>query len=311
MKLKQSIPIRRIPQRGIYRNNPYCTSSHRWVAQVQKNACSVAQLGYHGSFERSWRPVPKFNPGVCLHTVQTEDSKTPETNQASTPPTADNLKRLAGDLGIEAIDDPTWTKLALYCQLAWDWNTKINLTRHTTAELFVQRDLLDSYQLSKLLQPNEEILDLGTGGGVPGILLAILRPDLDVSLCDSVAKKAKVAQDIVQKLGLNTRVFPISGTLVLAEDRFDSVVARGVGPLVRLCGWLKDEWHKIGRLLAIKGPRWVDERGEARHRGLLQGLQLRRMATYPMPGTESQSVILQIARNTSPFAKTQIGTLEE
>jgi len=125
--------------------------------------------------------------------VQTEESKTPETHQTIIPPTADNLKRLAGDLGIEAIDDPTWAKLAMYCQLAWDWNSKINLTRHTTAELFVQRDLLDSYQLSKLLQPNEEILDLGTGGGVPGILLAILRPDLDVSLCDSVAKKAKVA----------------------------------------------------------------------------------------------------------------------
>jgi 16S rRNA (guanine527-N7)-methyltransferase len=243
--------------------------------------------------------------------VPSEDPKTTETNQAPKPATPENLKRLATDLGIVGIDDPTWDKLALYCQLAWDWNTKINLTRHTTPELFVQRDLLDSYQLSQLLQPNEEILDLGTGGGVPGILLAILRPDLDVSLCDSVAKKAKVAQDIVKKLGLNSRVFAISGTLVLAEDRFDSIVARGVGPLVRICGWLKEEWHKIGRLLAIKGPRWVDERGEARHRGLLQGLQLRRMATYPMPGTESHSVILQVARNTSPFAKTQIGTIEE
>lgn len=119
--------------------------------------------------------------------------------------------------------------LAKYCGLAWDWNTKINLTRHTTPELFVQRDLLDSYQLSKLLQPNEEILDLGTGGGVPGILLAILRPDLDVSLCDSVAKKAKVAQDIVKKLGLNVRVFPMSATNVLDEERFDTIVARGVG----------------------------------------------------------------------------------
>ncbi|MFN6300567.1 MAG: 16S rRNA (guanine(527)-N(7))-methyltransferase RsmG [Planctomycetota bacterium] len=213
-----------------------------------------------------------------------------------------NLKNLAAQIGIEPLDDSVWSHLANYCSLAWDWNSKINLTRHTTPELFVQRDLLDSYQLSKLLQPNEEILDLGTGGGVPGILLAILRPDLDVSLCDSVAKKAKVAEDIVKKLKLNVRVHPTSVKTVLEEERYDSIVARGVGPLVKLCGWLKDEWHKIGRLLAIKGPKWIEERGEARHRGMLQSVQVRRLVSYPMPGTESESVILQIARESSPFA---------
>lgn len=219
--------------------------------------------------------------------------------------TAATLKSLAQSLPIDPLEDSVWNQLAKYCQLAWDWNTKINLTRHTTAELFVQRDLLDSYQLSKLLRPNEEVLDLGTGGGVPGILIAILRPDLEVALCDSVAKKAKVVEDILKNLKLNVRVYPMSVKNVLAEDRFDSIVARGVGPLPRLCGWLKDEWHKIGRLLAIKGPRWVEERGEARHRGLLQGVQLRRLVCYPMPGTESESVILQLARPSSPFAGPQ------
>jgi 16S rRNA (guanine527-N7)-methyltransferase len=226
-------------------------------------------------------------------------------------PNAETLKDLAAQIGIGPLEDAVWNNLQSYCSLAWDWNSKINLTRHTTPELFVQRDLLDSYQLSKLLKPNEEILDLGTGGGVPGILLAILRPDLDVSLCDSVAKKAKVAEDIVKKLKLNVRVHPLSVKIVLADERYDSIVARGVGPLVKLCGWLKDEWHKIGRLLAIKGPKWVEERGEARHRGLLQSVQLRRLVSYPMPGTESESVILQIARTSSPFAKPHLDTAEE
>jgi 16S rRNA (guanine527-N7)-methyltransferase len=188
--------------------------------------------------------------------------------------------------------------------VAWDWNDKINLTRHTTPELFVQRDLLDSFQLAKLLGPNEEVLDIGTGGGVPGILVAILRPDLQVSLCDSVAKKAKVAEDIVKQLKLDVRVYPLSVSRVLEDDRFDTLVARGVGPLVRLCGWLKEEWHKIGRLLAIKGPKWVEERGEARHRGMLQGVDLRRLVSYRMPGTESESTILQLARPSSPMVRT-------
>lgn len=217
--------------------------------------------------------------------------------------TIEELQSKANELGLTDIPQDAWEKLAKYCQIAWDWNEKINLTRHTTAELFVQRDLLDSYQLAKLLQPNEEILDIGTGGGVPGILVAILRPDLEVSLCDSVAKKAKVAQDIVQKLGLDVNVYPLSVSKVLEDYRFDSLVARGVGPLVRLCGWLKDEWHKIGRLLAIKGPKWVEERGEARHRGLLHGVDLRRLSSYPMPGTHSESTILQLARPSSPMVR--------
>lgn len=215
----------------------------------------------------------------------------------------EQLKQIAEAIGIVDLSDQQWEKLAQYCEIAWDWNTKINLTRHTTPELFVQRDLLDSYQLSKLLQQGEEVLDVGTGGGVPGILLAILRPDLEVSLCDSVAKKAKVAEDIVKRLGIHVIVYPMSMNKVLEDQRYDSVVARGVGPLVRLCAWLKDQWHKIGRLLAIKGPRWVEERGEARHKGLLHGLSLRRLAAYPMPSTESESVILQVSRASSPFAK--------
>ena len=214
------------------------------------------------------------------------------------------LKAKAQEIGLDGIPEEAWGKLVKYCEVAWDWNDKINLTRHTTPELFVQRDLLDSFQLAKLLGPNEEVLDIGTGGGVPGILVAILRPDLQVSLCDSVAKKAKVAEDIVKQLKLDVRVYPLSVSRVLEDDRFDTLVARGVGPLVRLCGWLKEEWHKIGRLLAIKGPKWVEERGEARHRGMLQGVDLRRLVSYRMPGTESESTILQLARPSSPMVRT-------
>jgi len=209
---------------------------------------------------------------------------------------AETLRQIAGPLGIDSVPDEAWLPLAQYCLLVWDWNTKVNLTRHTTPELFVKRDLLDSVALAKLLRPNEEVLDIGTGGGVPGILVAILRPDVQVTLCDSVAKKAKIAQDIVDRLGLSIPVYPLSVNKVLEDFRYDSLIARAVGPLPRLCGWLREDWHKIGRLLAIKGPKWVEERGEARHRGLLKGVDLRRLVSYRMPDTESESTILQLSR---------------
>ena len=72
--------------------------------------------------------------------------------------------------------------LERYCELLWDWNAKINLTRHTDYEKFVARDLVDSLAFAQFLEPKEKVLDVGTGGGVPGVVLAIVRDDLQVSL---------------------------------------------------------------------------------------------------------------------------------
>jgi 16S rRNA (guanine527-N7)-methyltransferase len=197
------------------------------------------------------------------------------------------------------IDAALLPQIDAYCQQLWQWNEKINLTRHTNYDLFARRDLLDSVHLAALLQPGEEVLDVGTGGGVPGLLLAILRPDIVVSVCDSVAKKSKVVRDIVGRLELPVAVYDSRVQDVLDDLRFHTLVTRAVGSLSQLLGWLQDYWMSFDRLLAIKGPRWVAERGEARHRGLLADLDLRKVDSYPMPGTESESVILQIQRKTA------------
>ena len=69
---------------------------------------------------------------------------------------------------------------------------------------------------------------------------------------------------------------------------------RAVARLTKMLGWLKPHWGSFKRLLIVKGPAWVEERGEARHRGLMRDLALRKLTSYPMPGTDSQSVLLQI-----------------
>lgn len=206
-----------------------------------------------------------------------------------------SLKIAAEKLGIEVEADKL-EQLEGYCRLLWDWNEKINLTRHTDFDLFARRDLLDSWHLAQQLAQGDEVLDVGTGGGVPGIPLAILRPDLTVSLCDSVAKKARVVDDIVLQLKLPVQVHATRVQDVLEEWRYGTLVTRAVGSLSQLAGWLKNYWHCFDRLLAIKGPRWVEERGEARHRGLLNGIELRKLTSYNMPGTESESVVLQIRK---------------
>ncbi len=125
----------------------------------------------------------------------------------------------------------------------------MNLTRHTSAEQFVNRDVLDSYELSKLISEGEDVLDLGTGGGVPGVLLKILRPDLRITLCESVGKKADAVGAIVAAVNLNIEVFKGRGEERLEDGRFDVVVARAVGPLRKLLGMLREHWVEAGRLL--------------------------------------------------------------
>ena len=64
--------------------------------------------------------------------------------------------------------------------------------------------------------------------------------------------------------------------------------------LSKMLRWLAPHWPAAGRLYAIKGPKWIDERNEARHFGLLQNLELRKVASYPIPGRDADSVILKV-----------------
>jgi 16S rRNA (guanine527-N7)-methyltransferase len=195
---------------------------------------------------------------------------------------------------------PQAALLQQYCGLLWDWNTKINLTRHTDYEKFVARDVVDSLAFAKFLQPNEKVLDVGTGGGVPGIVLAIVRGDLDVALCESVGKKALAVADIVDHLGLKTLVVHARAEDLLVDHRYNTLVIRAVARLKKLLVWFQPHWDSFDRLLVLKGPSWIEERGEARHFGLLHDLALRKLTSYPLPGTESESVLLQICPKERP-----------
>ncbi len=204
---------------------------------------------------------------------------------------------LAAALTRHEIDLPADQIEALdrYCRLLWDWNEKLNLTRHTTYEKFTSRDIVDSLALEQFLDAGNRVLDVGTGGGVPGVVLAILRPDLTVELCESMAKKAKAVTAIVTELGFNIPVHHVPAQQVLGERSFDTLVVCAVAPLPNLLTWLAPHWDAFGRLLVIKGPAWVEERQAARERGLLRLLELRKVYSYPLPGTESQSVVLSIS----------------
>ena len=192
-------------------------------------------------------------------------------------------------------------RLAEYAASLWAWNERLNLTRHTDAEKFVSRDVGDAAAIAAHLAAAERVLDVGTGGGTPGVLLAILRPDLRVELSESVAKKARAVAEILREIGLDLPVHAAAGQGLVAArargpDRFDTLVVRAVAPLVKLLGWFEPLADAYGRMLVVKGPRWEEEKAEARHRGLAKRVLVRRIAAWPIRGSDNESVLLEIRR---------------
>lgn len=110
------------------------------------------------------------------------------------------------------------------------------------------------------------VLDVGSGGGLPGIVIALARPDLEVHLMDATRKKAQFLTEVAEELGLNVTVHH-GRAEELARSKlagtFDIVTARAVAPLERLVPWCAPYLKPGGTIQAIKGERWAEELAEA------------------------------------------------
>ncbi|NBO60895.1 MAG: 16S rRNA (guanine(527)-N(7))-methyltransferase RsmG [Flavobacteriia bacterium] len=122
------------------------------------------------------------------------------------------------------------------------WNEQINVISRKDLENFYERHVLHSLGIAKVypFQPEERILDVGTGGGFPGIPLAILFPETRFVLVDSIGKKIKVVNEVAHALGLKN----VEAHQVRAEQlnsRFDFVVSRAVTAMPVFIDWVKDK----------------------------------------------------------------------
>ena len=120
-----------------------------------------------------------------------------------------------------------------------DWNSQINVVSRKDFDLFYERHVLHSLGIAKIIQfePGTEILDVGTGGGFPGIPLAIMFPESKFDLVDSTGKKIKVANAIIDKLELKN----VTAKQIRAEEvkkKYDFIVSRAVTRMENFLPWV-------------------------------------------------------------------------
>lgn len=150
--------------------------------------------------------------------------------------------------------------------LTSDWNQKINVISRKDMDHLEERHILHSLGIAKVTKfiDGSRILDVGTGGGYPGLPLAIMYPQCEFLLVDSIGKKIKVVQDIASQLKLNN----VTARHVRAEEikgEFDFVVSRAVTRLVRFHPWVAKKISKKNRnpipngILGLKGGDLYEE----------------------------------------------------
>jgi 16S rRNA (guanine527-N7)-methyltransferase len=121
-----------------------------------------------------------------------------------------------------------------------EWNTKVNVISRQDIENLEVRHILHSLAIARVFtfKPGANVLDLGTGGGFPGIPLAILFPEVAFTLIDGTGKKIAVVQEIIQALGLtNASALHVRAEELKMRGAFDFVVTRAVAPLDKLLAW--------------------------------------------------------------------------
>ncbi len=162
------------------------------------------------------------------------------------------------ELGIE-LDSEQKEKIIIHLETLAKWNKTLNLTAITDMEQMIIQHALDSLAVYPFIKPGR-LLDIGTGGGFPGLPLAILYPELEVTLLDTRGRRVEFLRNVCLKLGLrnvslvNSRVEDYRPT-----QKFDTLTTRAFSSMSDMLKWTTALQHPGCRLAALKGKMPVEE----------------------------------------------------
>jgi len=160
-----------------------------------------------------------------------------------------------------AVTPEQQTKLMGYLALMNKWNGVYNLTSLRDPHQMVTHHLLDSLAAVPAFADARNVLDVGAGGGLPGIVLAIVRPDMKVSMIDTVHKKTAFLNQVKAELKLtNVSVHTMKVQDLVVEDKFDVITSRAFADLSDFVNWSGHLLAEGGKFIALKGVAPSEER---------------------------------------------------
>ena len=198
------------------------------------------------------------------------------------------------ELAVPGLPDGAVEQLNQLRPLYEEWNAAINVISRKDMDAFEERHVLHSLAIFKAMKfaSGSRVLDVGTGGGFPGIPLAIACPEVEFVLCDSIGKKMKVVRAVVAALGLKN-VTVHHGRAEEISGRFDFIVSRAVTRMNRFLPWVVNKTDKRSLnpwpngVLALKGGDLGEELKEVK-----QTTEVIAISTlFPEPFFETKSVV--------------------
>ena len=206
---------------------------------------------------------------------------------------ADVLKQGIKDLKLDLADDQV-EKLLDYLALLNKWNSVYNLTSVRDPMQMVTLHLLDSLAAVSAFAGAKNVLDVGAGGGLPGMVLAISRPDMKVSMIDTVHKKTAFLNQVKAELGLsNVTVYTKRVEQLEVKTKFDVITSRAFADLSDFVNWSGHLLQEGGRFIALKGTAPEEERER-----LPEPWKVQKLEPLTVPGLEAERHLVFIEAET-------------
>lgn len=214
-----------------------------------------------------------------------------------------SFKTWMEEYGVD-ITEQQFSKLSKYLQLLKEKNEQLNLTRITDNREAWIKHILDSLMAAPFFnKPGMKVADIGTGGGLPGIPLAILFPSANFTLIDSTEKKVAAVAEFAEALGLKNvhvmagRIETLAHTAGYRED-FDLVVSRAVAPLRVLVELAVPLIHPYGTVVCYKGPEYISELTLSKNVVERLRCESPRVYQYKLPENMGDRTLLTITKKT-------------
>ncbi len=211
-----------------------------------------------------------------------------------------NLSKLASELGID-LNEEQQKQFFLYMDLLLEWNEKINLTAITEEDDIILKHFIDSLTIMKYINDNENIIDVGTGAGFPGIPIAISNKNTDITLLDSLNKRIIFLNDVIEKINLKN-VNAIHGRAEEIgqnknyREKYDISVSRAVANLSTLVEYLIPLVKVGGKIICMKGPDCEEEILNAKYAIKELGGKIVQVDEFNLPNSDNKRTVIIIEK---------------